>query len=112
MRNNLTPQQFESIIDSIKALHIAKNKDYGSNGYLSDILSSSKIGIEPWKNCLMRIQQKVGRLESFAVKGAFEVKDEKFTDTCLDGAVYFIIMSMLYTHGKQSSKINRRSRKN
>ncbi len=96
----LNYKQFAEIVDSIKELHVNKNKDYGGNGYLSDIISSRRIGIPPWKNCLLRIQQKIGRLESFASKGEFEVKDESFEDTCKDLAVYSILMLMLYKSKK------------
>ena len=93
-------QEFEKTIDEIKALHLAKNHDYSGDDYLSDILGSRRAGIAPWINVLLRLQQKIGRLESFAKQGEFKVADEKLEDTCKDLAVYSIIMLMLYKHKK------------
>ncbi len=92
----MSPQEFASILDSLKELHLAKDADYGGGEYLSDIIASNRMGIAPWKNALLRIQQKVGRLESFAKQGEFKVADEKVEDTARDIAVYSIIMLMLY----------------
>lgn len=95
-----SPKEFERILDEIKELHLNKNHDYSANGYLSDITSSERAGITPWVGVLLRLQQKLGRLESFARQGEFKVADEKLEDTCKDIAVYSIIMLMLYKHRK------------
>jgi len=92
----MNKEQFALILDQLKELHLAKNHDYSGGEYLSDIIASKRAGIAPWKNALLRVQQKIGRLESFAKQGEFKVADEKLEDTCKDLAVYSIIMLMLY----------------
>jgi len=96
----MSPQEFKKIVDEIVELHTKKDADYSGGEYLSDLLASKRAGITPWINVLLRIQQKVGRLESFAKQGAFQVADEKVEDTCKDLAVYAIIMLMLYQEKK------------
>lgn len=95
-----SPQEFNVIVDKLVKVHLAKNHDYAGGDYLSDIMASKRMGITPWKNALLRIQQKMSRLESFAKQGEFAVAGEKFEDTCEDLAVYSIIMLMLYKHKK------------
>lgn len=94
------PDEFASLMNSLIDIHHAKNHDYAGEEYLSDLIASRRAGIEPWKNALLRIQQKMSRLESFAKQGEFKVADEKLEDTCKDLAVYSIIMLMLYKYKK------------
>lgn len=96
----IKPGEFRKIMEDLCELHEAKNHDYAGGEYLSDLISSKRAGIEPWKNTLLRIQQKMSRLESFAKQGEFKVTEEKVEDTCKDMAVYAIIMLMLYKHKK------------
>jgi hypothetical protein len=41
---------------------------------------------------LVRMDDKLARIESFIEKGTYEVKDESFEDTCLDLANYAILL--------------------
>jgi hypothetical protein len=95
-----SPEEFEAIMDTLKDIHLSKNHDYAGGDYLSDIRASNRMGIPSWKNALLRIQQKMSRLESFAKQGDFKVADEKFEDTCKDLAVYSILALMLYRNKK------------
>lgn len=95
-----SPDEFEAIMQSLVDLHHEKNHDYAGGNYLSDLIASNRMGIPAWKNALLRIQQKMSRLESFAKQGEFKVADEKLEDTCKDLAVYSIIMLMLYKYKK------------
>lgn len=102
----LSVEEFESIVDKMKDLHARKNADYSGDDYLADIRASTRLSIEPWVNCLLRIQQKMGRLENFARTNYFQVKDEKVEDTAIDIAVYSIILLMLYRN--KNEKISKR----
>lgn len=42
---------------------------------------------------LVRMDDKMSRLESFIDKGAYEVADESFMDTCIDLANYAILLA-------------------
>lgn len=65
-----------------------KNSDYTGSGD------------DPFKNFrkrgtfgfLVRMDDKLARLESFLEKGSYEVQDESFEDTCLDLANYAILL--------------------
>jgi hypothetical protein len=56
---------------------------------------------DPYKNFrkrgalgfLVRMDDKLARLESFIEKGSYEVQDESFLDTCLDLANYAILLA-------------------
>lgn len=93
-------EEFRKIIGEIDRIHFKKNHDYSGGEYLSDLIASRRMGIIPWKNALLRMQQKMSRLESFAKQGEFKVDDEKLEDTCKDLAVYSVLMLMLYKHKK------------
>ena len=95
-----SPGEFKKIMEDLCELHEQKNHDYAGGNYLSDLIASNRAGIPAWKNALLRIQQKMSRLESFAKQGEFKVADEKFEDSCKDLAVYSIIMLMLYKYKK------------
>ena len=99
-KDNFSPDEFNRIMVSLVLMHNSKNHDYAGGNYLSDLIASNRMGIPAWKNALLRIQQKMSRLESFAKQGEFKVTDEKFEDSCKDLAVYAIIMLMLYKYKK------------
>lgn len=95
-----SPGEFRAIIEQLCEMHEQKNHDYSGGEYLSDLIASNRAGIPAWKNALLRIQQKMSRLESFAKQGEFKVSDEKLEDTCKDLAVYSILMLLLYKYKK------------
>ena len=95
-----SPGEFRAIIEEMVYIHEKKNHDYSGGDYLSDLIASRRMGITPWKNALLRMQQKMGRMESFAKQGEFKVSDEKFEDSCKDLAVYSLLMLMLYKYKK------------
>lgn len=94
------PGEFRKIMEDLCELHESKNHDYAGGNYLSDLIASNRAGIPAWKNALLRIQQKMSRLESFAKQGEFKVTDEKVEDTLKDISVYCIICLILYKHKK------------
>lgn len=59
------------------------------------------VGDDPFKNFrkrgafgfLVRMDDKMARIESFIEKGSYEVQDENFLDTCLDLANYAILLA-------------------
>lgn len=61
----------------------------------------SGTGDDPFKNFrkrgemgfLVRMDDKMARIESFLEKGSYEVEDENFLDTCLDLANYAILLA-------------------
>jgi hypothetical protein len=74
-----------------KMVEITKRKNSDYTGKTDD----------PFKNFrrrgelgfLVRMDDKLSRLEAFIEKGSFEVADESFEDTCLDLANYSILLA-------------------
>lgn len=95
-----TPGEFRAIIEKMADTHDKKNHDYAGGNYLSDLIASNRMGIPAWKNALLRMQQKMSRLESFAKQGTLKVKDETIIDTLEDLAVYSVIAAILYKNKK------------
>lgn len=95
-----SPEEFESIVSEMVQIHHKKNHDYAGGDYLSDLIASRRMGLLPWKNALLRMQQKMSRMESFCKQNEFEVKDESVEDTLKDMAVYSILCLILYRNKK------------
>ncbi len=53
---------------------------------------------------LVRMDDKMARIESFIQKGSYEVQDENFLDTCLDLANYAILLAGFMSEKKVGSK--------
>jgi hypothetical protein len=76
-------------------LHDRKQADYGSgDDPFANVRASERFGISPWVGALVRLNDKVTRLQSFARKG--ELKNESAEDSMRDIAVYAIIALVLY----------------
>lgn len=95
-----TPDEFAKIMNELIDIHHSKNHDYAGGDYLSDLIASRRMGITPWKNALLRMQQKMSRMESFAKQNELLVAEEKIEDTLKDMAVYSILCLILYKNGK------------
>lgn len=95
-----SPGEFHAILEKMADIHDKKNHDYAGGNYLSDLIASNRMGIPGWMNALLRMQQKMSRLESFAKQGTFKVKDETLVDTLEDLAVYAVITAILYKNKK------------
>ena len=83
---NSNIQQFMDITTNMTKAYAAKNHDYGN----SFEQSCNKFGIIA---AIVRMGDKMNRLESLAVKGA-EVRDEPIKDTLLDLASYSVMTLM------------------
>jgi hypothetical protein len=87
--------RFHEILEELHALHDRKAKDYGSdNDPLQNVRASQDWGIPGWVGALIRLNDKVKRLQSFALKG--ELANESAEDSMRDIAVYAIIALVLY----------------
>lgn len=96
-----SPSAFESIMSELVQLHKIKNHDYaGSDNYLSNYTASKRMGIPAWINTILRLQDKMARLENFAKTKELHVKGESIEDTFKDMAVISILGLILYREGK------------
>jgi len=89
--------EFYELLERMADLHSRKNHDYaGDTDPLRNFKASVSIGIEPWRGCLLRMQDKMMRIQNFANCGEMKVVDEKVTDTLLDLSVYSLLCLILY----------------
>lgn len=76
-------------------LHYKKSLDYGTDGdTYQNFRGCTKMGIEAWKGAFIRLQDKVQRINKFALKG--NLANEGVIDSFNDLAVYSIICRILY----------------
>jgi len=75
---------------------LAKSHDYSSGGdHFRNFRGASKLGIDPVKGVLLRIQDKLERINTFVDEGTLSVKEESCLDSVLDIVNYIIIAQML-----------------
>ena len=84
------------ILDNMQAVYEAKDSDYSATGLpMGNLRKCEDAGIEAWRGCLVRIGDKMSRLENFLKEKEYLVISEKAEDTVIDLANYAILMSCL-----------------
>lgn len=92
--------RFHALLKTIGDLHDRKQADYGTVGDpFANVRSSVLWGVAPWIGALIRLNDKVHRLQQFARKGA--LANESAEDSMLDIAVYALIALILYREEAQ-----------
>lgn len=88
---------FDDILNEMKEVHRKKNADYGNNFHKR---------YEKWGflTALLRLSDKMERIENIYEKGEIEVKDESVEDTLLDLANY-AVMTIVELRNNNDSKI-------
>ena len=85
---------FTDILAEMQALHDLKAKDYGTDeDPLANIRGVQACGITPLLGVIIRLNDKMKRLQAFAKKGS--LANESVEDTFRDMAVYSIIALQL-----------------
>ena len=88
-------ERFHELLRELGELHDQKQADYGSSSDpFANLRSAKLLGIEPWKAALIRANDKMSRLQTFARTGTLNM--EGVIDSFKDLAVYAIIMQVLY----------------
>jgi hypothetical protein len=89
-------QRFFDLCDGLKAMHSRKAADYG-NGKdpLGNFEQARDWGITPFLGVMVRIGDKIARLQSFVKKGA--LKNESVHDTLRDLAAYALLADIIIT---------------
>lgn len=94
--------RFHAILEQLGSLHDRKQEDYGAEGDpFANIRASEKWGIPSWVGALVRLNDKVHRLQQFAIKGS--LANESAEDSMLDIAVYAVIALLLYREESQAA---------
>lgn len=85
-----------SILDNMQTVYEAKDNDYSATGLpMGNLRKCEEAGIDAWRGCLVRIGDKMSRLENFLKEKKYLVISEKAEDTVIDLANYAILMSCL-----------------
>jgi len=84
------------ILDNMQSVYEAKDYDYSATGLpMGNLRKCEDAGIDAWRGCLVRIGDKMSRLENFLKEKEYLVISEKAEDTVVDLANYAILMSCL-----------------
>lgn len=89
----------DEITARCKGIMERKNSDYTGGKTATDALSNFKgsktLGIHPVMGLLLRVQDKMKRIESFVADGELRVQGEPVQDACDDCVNYFILAAAL-----------------
>lgn len=90
---------FESILQELNDMQIRKGNDYGSDlDPLANICSSKEFGIPPWLGAVLRANDKMARIKTFATRGT--LSNESVEDSLMDMAVCAIHALRLFREQK------------
>lgn len=93
---------FLAVLDEIRALHEKKATDYGSDADpFANVRASEEFGIDPWLGAILRANDKVTRLKTYAHKGS--LANESVEDSLIDLASYAVIGLVLFREGRKEA---------
>jgi hypothetical protein len=88
-------ERFHQLLKEAGELHDQKQADYGRDSDpFANVRASTEWGIPAWQGAMIRANDKIRRLQTFAIKG--ELANESVVDAFMDLAVYAIIARCLY----------------
>lgn len=94
--------RYHELLEEIGELHDRKQADYGRGGDpFANVRASSEWGMASWVGAMVRLTDKVRRLQSLATKGS--LANEAAKDSFLDIAVYALIAYVLYEEDEDES---------
>lgn len=86
---------FYAVLAESARLHDKKQRDYGTDGDpFANVRASEDFGIPAWLGCIIRGNDKVRRIQSFAKRGT--LANESIEDALIDLLVYAGIGLVLY----------------
>ena len=90
---------FYKLLKKAADLHDRKNTNYAAaTDPLSNLKASGRMGIEPWKGALVRMQDKMSRLEQLA-QGTPDLVGESIEDSLMDLGIYAFLAIVLLREG-------------
>jgi len=89
-------QAFFDLCDELKEIHRTKSIGYGSpDDPLANIRNGAHfVGIEPWRAAMVRLSDKVTRLQTYCRTGSLPL--ESFEDNCVDLASYALLTLLMH----------------
>ena len=86
--------RFHAILKELGVLQDRKQQDYGRTADpFANVRASEQFGVPAWQGAAMRANDKMIRIQSFAMKG--DLANESLEDSLRDLAVYAIIALVL-----------------
>lgn len=97
MNNKQLLITYDSFLKEAREVLIEKNHDYAhdDNDAFANFNGSSFVGIEPELAVLVRLLDKVKRIECFIRNGKLDVKGEKVKDSVIDIINYAVIVGCM-----------------
>lgn len=87
--------RLHALLHEIGVLHDKKQEDYGTDSDpFANVRASEQWGIPAWVGAMIRLNDKVKRLQSLRTKGS--LANESARDSFMDIAVYALIALILY----------------
>ena len=103
LKRKFTNSTAIEILENMQSVYEAKDSDYSATGLpMGNLRKCEDAGIEAWRGCLVRIGDKMSRLENFLKEKEYLVISEKAEDTVIDLANYSILMSCLIEENKKT----------
>ncbi len=103
MVSHRNSKDFLWILHELAELHSKKSNDYGTHeDSFANVRASEKFGVPAWIGTMIRGNDKVQRIASFAIKG--ELKNESVEDSLIDLAAYAILSLVLFRGIKETEK--------
>lgn len=91
--------RFHALLKKIGDLHDMKQCDYGAKGDpFANVRASEAFGVPGWVGCVIRANDKMKRLQTFAKSKT--LKNESVEDSLMDLAVYALIALILFEEEK------------
>jgi len=96
-------QRFHDLLAEIGKLHDKKQVDYGQDDDpFANVRSAEQWGVPPWVYAMLRITEKVHRLQAMRRNG--RLANESAQDSFRDLAVYALIAEVLFDEDKDLDK--------
>lgn len=87
-------KRFHEHLALMAEIHESKSSDYGHVDPLSNLRAAANFGVDPWIGTLLRMSDKVARLQKAARGGT--MTNESVRDSLLDLASYSLLALILY----------------
>ncbi len=95
----------KQLCDSGLKIMVGKNKDYSAeSGPFGNFMVSESFGVPAELGIIIRITDKLKRIESFIRAGTLLVKDESVKDTAVDVINYIVLLMGIIEERKQNAK--------
>ena len=100
--SHATTTRFHEILAELGALHNLKSQDYGTGtDPLANVRASQEWGIPAWIGAMVRLNDKVRRLQSMVRNG--RLVNESAEDSFRDIAVYAILALILWEEARDAA---------